>query len=86
MLGLMQQHPLLISSLLEHAASAHSNGQIVSCAPETHEHRYTYPDLDRRARQLAKALRALGVREGDRVGTMAWNGHRHLERRGKRRG
>jgi acyl-CoA synthetase (AMP-forming)/AMP-acid ligase II len=75
----MQHHPLLISSLLEHAANAHPNAQIVSCAPETPVHRCTYADLDRRARKLAKALRALGVREGDRVGTMAWNGHRHME-------
>ena len=79
MLGLMQHHPLLISSLLEHAAAAHASAQIVSCAPATPVHRCSYVDIDRRARQLAKALSALGVREGDRVGTMAWNGYRHME-------
>jgi len=79
MLGLMQHHPLLVSSLLEHAANAYPNAQIVSIAPETPVHRCTYADLDGRARQLAKALTALGVRQGDRVGTMAWNGHRHME-------
>jgi acyl-CoA synthetase (AMP-forming)/AMP-acid ligase II len=79
MRGLMQQHPLLISSLLEHAARAHPHADIVSCAPGEPPHRSTYPDLDRRARQLAKALRALGVREGDRVASMAWNSHRHME-------
>ncbi len=79
MLGLMQHHPLLISSLLEHAADAHPNAQIVSSGDETLRHRCTYADLDGRARQLAKALRALGVCESDRVGTMAWNGHRHME-------
>ncbi len=79
MLGLMQHHPLLISSLLEHAATAHPNAEIVSCAPDLPVHRYTYTELNRRALQLAKALTTLGVEEGDRVGTMAWNGHRHME-------
>jgi acyl-CoA synthetase (AMP-forming)/AMP-acid ligase II len=79
LLGLMQQHPLLISSLIEHAASAHPGVPIVSFAPGAPAHRCTYADIDCRARQLAKALTALGVREGDRVGTMAWNGYRHVE-------
>lgn len=79
MLGLMQQHPLLISSLIEHAASAHPDVPIVSSATDAPAHRCTYADLDRRSRQLARALTSLGVREGDRVGTMAWNGYRHLE-------
>lgn len=79
MLGLMQHHPLLVSSLLEHAASAYPNATIVSITPDASVHRCTYADLDRRARQLANALKVLGVQPGDRVGTMAWNGHRHLE-------
>ncbi len=79
MLGLMQQHPLLISSLIEHAASAHPDVPIVSSATDAPAHRCTYADLDRRSRQLARALTSLGVQEGDRVGTMAWNGYRHLE-------
>jgi acyl-CoA synthetase (AMP-forming)/AMP-acid ligase II len=79
LLGLMQQHPLLISSLIEHAASAHPDVPIVSSATDAPAHRCTYADLDRRSRQLARALTSLGVQEGDRVGTMAWNGYRHLE-------
>jgi acyl-CoA synthetase (AMP-forming)/AMP-acid ligase II len=79
MLGLMQNHPLLISSLLEHAATAHSSAQIVSFAPGMPVHRCGYADIDRRARALAQALTVLGVRQGDRVGTMAWNGYRHME-------
>jgi fatty-acyl-CoA synthase len=75
----MQQHPLLISSLIEYAARAHPDAPIVSCVPEAPAHRCTYADIDCRARQLARALTALGVRQGDRVGTLAWNGHRHLE-------
>ena len=44
-----------------------------------HIHRYRYADMVRRARQLAVALGDLGVRPGDRVATLAWNHHRHLE-------
>ncbi len=42
-------------------------------------HRYTYRDLGMRARQLASALKKLGVAQGDRVATFAWNSYRHLE-------
>jgi len=77
--GLMQNHPLLVSSLIEHAAVAHPHAEIVSCTPARGRVRHTYADIARRARQLAGALGALGIVEGDRVGTMAWNGHRHVE-------
>jgi len=77
--GLMQKHPLLISSLIEHAAVAHPHAEIVSRTPERGLVRHSYADIDRRARQLAGALRTLGVGDGTRVGTMAWNGHRHIE-------
>ncbi len=77
--GLMQNHPLLISSLIEHAAVAHPHAEIVSRTPEGRIERHSYAEIARRARQLAGALSALGVTEGTRVGTMAWNGHRHLE-------
>ena len=42
-------------------------------------HRYTFRDCHRRARQLASALTRLGVQPSDRIGTLAWNGYRHLE-------
>jgi fatty-acyl-CoA synthase len=42
-------------------------------------HRYTYRDAHKRARQLAKALQALGVQDERRIGTLAWNGYRHFE-------
>jgi fatty-acyl-CoA synthase len=79
MLGLMQHHPLVISSLVDHAARSHRDAQIVSLAPGAAAHRCGYADIARRARQVAQAVSALGVGEGDRVGTMAWNGYRHLE-------
>src|SRR3954447_12199177 len=79
MLGLMQQQPLLISSLLTFAARHHGEAEIVSNTVEGPRHRYTYRDAERRARQLARVLESLDVRLGDRVGTLAWNGYRHFE-------
>ena len=77
--GLMQDQPLLISSLIEHAARFHPRGEIVSRTNEGPIHRCTYADIHRRARQLANALAGLGVHGGDRIATLAWNGYRHME-------
>ncbi len=79
MLGLMQDHKLLVSSLIEHAVACHPDAEVVSRTVEGPVHRCTYRDIHRRARQAASALTALGVRRGDRVGTLAWNGYRHME-------
>ena len=82
MQGLMQETPLMISSLLRHADRFHADTEIVSRRCEGDIHRYTYRDAHRRSRRLANALRRRGVRRGDRVATVAWNGYRHLEMRG----
>jgi acyl-CoA synthetase (AMP-forming)/AMP-acid ligase II len=79
MLGLMQNRPLLIASLIEHANAYHPDSQIVSRTVEGPLHRCTYADVCRRSKQVANALAALGVARGDRIGTLAWNGYRHLE-------
>ncbi|QNH63381.1 3-(methylthio)propionyl-CoA ligase [Hymenobacter sediminicola] len=79
MLGLMMQEPLRIAGLLEHAEKWHADTEIVSRLAEGGMHRYTYAGLGTRSRQLAHALARLGIRRGDRVGTLAWNTHRHLE-------
>lgn len=79
MLGLMQDRPLLISSLIEFAALNYADEEIVSRTVEGPIHRYTYKDCVIRSRQLAKALEKLGVENGDRLGTLAWNGYRHVE-------
>ncbi len=79
MLGLMQSKGLLISSLLTHAARHHAAAEVVSKTVEGAIHRYTYADVERRARRLVRVLAGLGVKPGDRVATLAWNGHRHLE-------
>ena len=79
MQGLMQDVPLLISSLIEHADRHHGAVEIVSRRIEGDIHRTTYRQLNARAKQLAKALDAWGVGHGQRVATLAWNGYRHME-------
>ena len=79
MQGLMQHRPLLLSSILEHAARHHGDGEVVSRRADGALSRTTYAALARRARKLAQALRDLGVQPGDRVGTIAMNSDRHLE-------
>jgi acyl-CoA synthetase (AMP-forming)/AMP-acid ligase II len=79
MLGLMQSQPLLISSILTHAARHHAEAEVVSRTNDGTIHRTDYAGIERRARTLARALLRLGVQPADRVATLAWNGYRHLE-------
>ena len=79
MLGLMQSHPLMIGGLLKHAARYHGTTEIVSKTVEGDLHRTDWAGIERRARRLVRALQRLGVKGGDRVATLAWNSHRHLE-------
>ncbi|HYM30215.1 MAG TPA: 3-(methylthio)propionyl-CoA ligase [Candidatus Cybelea sp.] len=79
MRGLIQNTPLLISSLIDYAAQYHGDTEIVSRTLEGPIHRTNYREIDRRAKRLANALMAKGVQMGDRVATLAWNGYRHLE-------
>ena len=79
MLGLMQDQPLLISDLIRHAERHHGDVEIVSRRVEGDIHRTTYRQAAARARQLASALDAMGLVQGDRVASLAWNGYRHFE-------
>jgi acyl-CoA synthetase (AMP-forming)/AMP-acid ligase II len=79
MKGLMQDSPLLISSLISFADLYHGDVELVSRTVEGPIQRYNYHEAHRRSKQVAKALLSLGVKPGDRIGTLAWNGYRHLE-------
>jgi fatty-acyl-CoA synthase len=79
MFGLIQDQPLLISSLIQHADRHHGATEIISRSDEGPLFRYTIRDAHARAKKLARALARLGVVQGDRVATLAWNNHRHFE-------
>ena len=79
MLGLMQNQPLLISSLIAFADRHHGDAEIVSRRVEGDIHRTSYSAVAGRARQVANALDGWGLGFSDRVATLAWNGYRHLE-------
>ena len=79
MLGLMQQQPLLISSLLNYAERYHAGTEIVSRSLEGPVQRSNWGIVASRAKRLANALQRLGVARSERVATLAWNHNRHLE-------
>jgi len=79
MLGLMQNQPLLISTLIAYAGKNHPDTPIVSRLPDGRVITTNYRDTEARSKQLAKALLKSGIKLGDRIGTLAWNTHRHLE-------
>ena len=79
MLGLMQSKPLLISSLIEHAQTHHGEVEIVSHVDADRSLRTNWRSIGDRSRRLAAALTRRGLSAGSRVGTLAWNTHRHLE-------
>jgi 3-(methylthio)propionyl---CoA ligase len=80
MRGLIMDRPLLVSSIIDHAAERYDAVEMVSCTADAPAHRITYAALRRRAKQLARALQdKLSVRPGERIATLAWNDHRHFE-------
>lgn len=79
--GQMMNRQLMISGILKHAADNHGGREIVSRLPDTGAiHRYGWKDCHERAQRLANALTGpMKVKTGDRISTIAWNTHRHLE-------
>src|SRR3546814_2360427 len=76
--GLMQNVPLTVDRIIDHAANWHGAREIVSRDAEGRVTRSTYADVRADAKRVSNALVAEGIRPGDRVATMAWNGARHL--------
>ena len=79
MQGLMMDMPLLISGLIQYAADYHGEAEVVARDIEGDIYRYTYAEAHPRIKRMALALKGLGMKSGDRVGTLAWNTHRHWE-------
>lgn len=79
MQGLMMDRELLISAIIDHAALYHGDTEIVSVNTSGGETRYNYAECRKRSLKLASALKKRGMQKSDRIATMAWNNHRHLE-------
>src|SRR5438067_13483877 len=75
----MMDFQLTLPHLLRRAETYFGSKEIVTRLPDRSFHRYTYRDMTRRAKQLAVALRALGLEQGDRVATLCWHHYQHLE-------
>ncbi|MGB7336482.1 MAG: long-chain-fatty-acid--CoA ligase [Salaquimonas sp.] len=79
MQGLMMDRQLLISAIIDHAAQYHGDTEIVSVNTNGGLTRYNYAQCRERSLKLASALQKRGMQKSDRIGTLAWNNHRHLE-------
>ena len=79
MRGLMQDWPLRVHRFLDHAALYHREARVVSRTVEGQIHRTDYSEIRSRALKLTAALKRRGVKPGERVATLAWNTHRHIE-------
>src|SRR5436305_1027653 len=77
--GRMMDFPLTITHFLDRAEALFGDNEVVSRRPDGSLRRYPYREIVRRAEKLAAALARLGVRRGDRVATLSWNHHEHLE-------
>lgn len=79
MLGQMQNQPLLINGILDHANLNYGDREMVTRLVDNSIHRQTYADAHLRARKMSQALVKLGFKKGDVIATLAWNSHRHFE-------
>jgi len=78
MLSTMQDRPLTIQNIFQHGRQIHADSEVVTFMGDS-SRRASYAEVGNRAEKLAAALKRLGVREGDRVGTFMWNDQEHLE-------
>jgi fatty-acyl-CoA synthase len=76
---MMQSWPLTVDRILDYAGTRHASREVVGRSVDGPIVRTTYGEVLRRAKQVSNALLAMGVKPGDRVGTLGWNTSRHLE-------
>jgi fatty-acyl-CoA synthase len=79
MLGLMQDWPLTVDKILDHAKNWHGAREVVTRSVEGPIVRTTYADIHARAKRVSSVLQGWGVQVGDRIGTLAWNTGNHIE-------
>ena len=79
MLGLMQDWPLTVDKIIDHARNWHGGREVVTRSVEGPIVRTTYAEIHRRSKQVSNALKAWNVQPGDRIATLAWNTGRHIE-------
>jgi fatty-acyl-CoA synthase len=79
MLGLMQDWPMTLDKILDHAKANHGHRGLVTRSLEGPLERISYGEIHTRAKQVSAALQQAGVQLGDRVATLAWNTARHME-------
>ncbi len=77
--GLVQAYQLTLPAILRRAEQLHGYREIVTRRPDKSLHRHTFADFASRSKKLAVALKKLGLKDGDRVGTLGWNTYQHLE-------
>jgi fatty-acyl-CoA synthase len=75
----MMNVPLSLNHLLERAGTLFPHSRITSRLPDKSFRSHTFGQFYRRSRALASALQKLGLQKGDRVATLSWNHHAHLE-------
>lgn len=77
--GLMMEQQLLISGIIDHAANYHNDSEVISVNTNGGQTRTNYGEIRERALQLGSALLKQGMNKSDRIATIAWNNHRHME-------
>lgn len=79
MFGKMMHQSLLISNLIEHAAKYHADTSIFSCEVTGQMTTTNWLQVQQNSKRLANAFTSFNLNQGDRLATIAWNNHRHLE-------
>ena len=77
--NLMQDFPLRVTSIIDHAAKYHSERKIISKDTKGAITNTNYTNVYKNSKKVADGLQKLGVKKGDVIGVMAWNNHCHLE-------